>query len=85
MVRGPLSLCPLSSSCIKSSCDARPPTHPLASRPVRMDWSTRRVVDLMVRMRISAGTLSPTVDREEEREVSREGSFLPSEKKTVFV
>ena len=68
-------LCPLSSSRIKSSCNANhyPPPSPLASRPVRMDWSTRRVVDLMVRMRISAGTLSPTVKREEGHEVSREG------------
>lgn len=28
--------------------------------PVRMDWSTRRVVDLMEMILISAGTLSPT-------------------------
>lgn len=28
--------------------------------PVKIDWSTRRVVDLMEMMRISAGTLSPT-------------------------
>lgn len=29
--------------------------------PVRMDWSTRRVVDLMETILMSAGTLSPTV------------------------
>lgn len=28
--------------------------------PVRMDWSTLRVVDLIEQMRMSAGTLSPT-------------------------
>lgn len=28
--------------------------------PVRMDWSTRRVVDFIETIRISAGTLSPT-------------------------
>lgn len=28
--------------------------------PVRMDWSTRRVVDLMEMILMSAGTLSPT-------------------------
>lgn len=28
--------------------------------PVRIDWSTRRVVDLIETIRISAGTLSPT-------------------------
>lgn len=29
--------------------------------PVRMDWSTRRVVDLMEMILMSAGTLSPTI------------------------
>lgn len=29
--------------------------------PVRMDWSTRRVVDFMDVILISAGTLSPTI------------------------
>lgn len=33
----------------------------LESLPVRMDWSTRRVVDLMEIILMSAGTLSPTV------------------------
>lgn len=33
----------------------------LESLPVRMDWSTRRVVDLMLTILMSAGTLSPTV------------------------
>lgn len=31
--------------------------------PVRIDWSTLRVVDLIEDSRMSAGTLSPTVDR----------------------
>lgn len=31
--------------------------------PVRMDWSTRRVVDLMEMILMSAGTLSPTIVR----------------------
>lgn len=31
--------------------------------PVRMDWSTRRVVDLMEMILMSAGTLSPTRQR----------------------
>ena len=30
--------------------------------PVRMDWSTLSVVDLMEERRMSAGTLSPTVN-----------------------
>lgn len=34
----------------------------LESLPVRMDWSTRRVVDLMEIILMSAGTLSPTVE-----------------------
>lgn len=45
-------------------------SHPRPTRPVRMDWSTRRVVDLMDRMRISAGTLSPTVERVNKSQVS---------------
>lgn len=32
----------------------------LCHLPVRMDWSTRRVVDLMEMILMSAGTLSPT-------------------------
>jgi len=32
--------------------------------PVRIDWSTRSVVDLMDDIRMSAGTLSPTVKRQ---------------------
>ena len=32
----------------------------LGDLPVRIDWSTRRVVDLMHTSLISAGTLSPT-------------------------
>lgn len=31
--------------------------------PVRIDWSTLRVVDLIEDSLMSAGTLSPTVDR----------------------
>lgn len=31
--------------------------------PVRIDWSTLRVVDLIEVSLMSAGTLSPTVDR----------------------
>lgn len=31
--------------------------------PVRIDWSTLSVVDLMEDSLMSAGTLSPTVDR----------------------
>lgn len=48
------------------------------NRPVRMDWSTRSVVDLMDRMRISAGTLSPTVERGEKEDQLRKrfASFL---------
>lgn len=34
--------------------------------PVRMDWSTLRVVDLIEQMRMSAGTLSPTTKLERE-------------------
>lgn len=37
----------------------------LKSLPVRMDWSTRRVVDLIETILMSAGTLSPTVQRRE--------------------
>ncbi len=32
--------------------------------PVRMDWSTLRVVDLIEQIRMSAGTLSPTITKE---------------------
>ena len=66
------SLCvPSAPHLIKSSprpCMKHPPTQ--APGPVRMDWSTRRVVDLMDRIRISAGTLSPTVGRADKSEVS---------------
>lgn len=66
-----------------STSSPRPLKHPppRPTGPVRMDWSTRSVVDLMVRMRMSAGTLSPTVERVAESEVSRERSFLPSQGK----
>lgn len=37
------------------------------SLPVRMDWSTRNTVDLISRIRISAGTLSPTMTGERRR------------------
>lgn len=33
--------------------------------PVRIDWSTLSVVDLIEDSLMSAGTLSPTVDRNE--------------------
>lgn len=32
--------------------------------PVRMDWSTLRVVDLIEQIRMSAGTLSPTITKQ---------------------
>lgn len=79
----PLELHPWVSPELPTS-SPRPMKHPPPPRPtgpVRMDWSTRSVVDLMARMRISAGTLSPTVERGGESEVSRERSFLPSQGK----
>lgn len=38
--------------------------------PVRMDWSTRRVVDLMEMILMSAGTLSPTSDHTEKTQIN---------------
>ena len=40
------------------------PSPGLWASPVRMDWSTLSVVDLMSMRRRSAGTLSPTVEGE---------------------
>lgn len=37
---------------------------PVIILPVRMDWSTLRVVDLMEQIRMSAGTLSPTATKQ---------------------
>lgn len=38
--------------------------------PVRIDWSTRRVVDLMEMILMSAGTLSPTSVRTDRNRLS---------------
>lgn len=38
--------------------------------PVRIDWSTRRVVDFMEVILMSAGTLSPTVGWEKKKRES---------------
>lgn len=50
--------------CVRGGSQERRQTFknaPFQHLPVRMDWSTRRVVDLMEMILISAGTLSPTI------------------------
>ncbi len=43
--------------------------------PVRIDWSTLRVVDLIEDSLMSAGTLSPTVDRKNKAQKTLEYLF----------